>query len=204
MKSKYGFLSAAFVAASVLLGSEASAGDNGGWWGRAGYNTLRVRELTACIDDVTDELRVAFRAPGALAHYGDIVVSAALWGDALCTLPPPVLVPVPPPVFGGWYGDACGGGYLPPPIPPPVLLPPPGPITDVAYIDGFATYAEPAWRDRGNWYYADFDLFPLVANVCGYGVIEDLRIGETTIFIEGRPFVLDYDLPYCGDDWYSL
>lgn len=207
MKSKFGFLSAAIVAATALLGSgEASAGGSGAWWGRAGYGALRVRELHACVDDRTDELRVAFRASDALGCYGDMAVSAVLWGDALCTLPGPAIVPVPLPV----YEAPCGaGGFLPPPVlPPPLLppplLPPPGPITDVAYFDGFATYVEPAWRDRGNWYYADFDILPLVATVCGPGLIEDLRIGKTTIFIDGRAFVIDYDLPYCGDDWYGL
>jgi hypothetical protein len=230
MKSKYGFLSAAFVAASVLLGSgEASAGGNG-WWGRVGYGSLRVREVNACIDTYTASLRVAIRAPGA-GFCNDLAVSANLWGDAVCLMPAPVPGPAyplpPPPVLV----DDCYDGVLlplPPPLgaqvpvlPPPVgaqlpVVPPvgaqlpglppvgvqlPGPIAQLVSIDGFSTHGAIAERALGNWFYADFDLFHLFEASCGAGYMEDMRVGLTTIFIDGRPFVLDYELPNCDADW---
>lgn len=204
MKSKYGVFSAAFVAASVLLGSgEASAGGNA-WWGRAGYGVFGVREIFACIDDFTAELRLAFRAPGSRGRNG-FVVSADLWGDAVCVLPPPLPVPLPVPVDldDGWYDD-CGGAPLPPPVVlPPPPLPPPVPIREVVFIDGYATYDEIALRGYGNWYYADFDILPLIADICGPGDLEDILLGRLTIYIDGRPFVLTHDLPPCAAGWYG-
>lgn len=194
MKCKYGFLSAAFVAASVLLGSqEASAGGNG-WWGRAGYgNLVRVREVYACIDDITAELRVAVRALNTGWCGGEFAVAADLWGAAVCTLPALPPGPAFPPVY-----EPCGALVV-----PPVILPPPGPLTELVAFDGFPTYETIALRESRDWYYADFDLRPLIAGSCAPGFIDDLHIDLATIYIQGRPFVLDYDLPLCGDDWYG-
>ena len=195
MNSKYGVLSAAFVAASVLLGSgDASAGGNS-WWGRAGYGVFGIREIHACIDGFTSELRLAFRAPGSRGRPS-FVVAAALWGDAVCVLPPPL--PLPPPIQYG--DDSCDGELLPPPGPlPPPLVPPP--ITEVVFINGFRTSNELALRGYGNWYYADFDLVPLVADICGPGALDDIELGRLVVHIDGRPFVLTQDMPPCDDDW---
>jgi hypothetical protein len=228
MKCKYGFLSAAFVAASLLLGSgDASAGgpglggpgiggpgNGGGWWGRAGYGALRVREVHACIDAYTATMRVAFRAPGIRGHGEpcDLTVTADLFGDALCLLPPPppappvLLPPPPPPIVGG-----CGGVILPPPgpgglplPPPPVVVPPPppGPITVVTPFDGFGTDVDLAIWTPGNWLHAELDVLPLLAGACGPGDLGDLNIAGTTIFIGGRPFALDF-VPPCDDGFYG-
>jgi hypothetical protein len=206
MKSKFGFLSAAFVAASVLFGSgDASAGGGSQWWGRGGYGPPRIKELHACIDDYTAELRVAFKSPGAngLRRGLPFVVAAELWGDALCTDLVPGPVPLPGP--GDWHdADWCPeSGYPIPYGPGPADIGIPEiPVTRPVYMDGLATYDEPAWQDRGNWFYANFDLFPLTAALCGPGLVEEVFIDRLTIVIDGVPFFLGYEPPPCGVDWY--
>lgn len=203
MKSKFGFFSAALVAATTLLSSgEASAGGAGGWWGRAGYASLRVRDILACVDSYTAELHVAIRTSSA-SWCGDFAVTADLWGDAVCLLPPPPIpaLPLPPvPVY-----DSCGAVLLPPvlPPPPPVILPPPGPLTKLVAFDGFPTHDAIAIRDGREWFRASFDLLPLFAGSCGPGYLDGMNIGFTKLYIDGRPYVLDYDLPECGAaDWW--
>lgn len=207
MKSKYGVLPAVFLAAAALVNSgDATAGDCS-WWGRVGYGPNRVRHVEACLDDYTGALRVAFRYPGArgLLNAPAFVVSAqVIAGDAVCVLPPPIPVPLPGPV--ALPGTPCGaGGLLPPPPPivgppPPIVVPPPPPppLTSIIPIDGFATYDDLAYPGPGNWFYADFDLFPLTDGLCGPGDLDDLAVHATTIYIDGWPFYLNYELPLCG------
>jgi hypothetical protein len=200
MKSKYSLVSIALAAASLLFGpGDASAG-GGSWWGRVGYNRLRVTELRACIDDYSLELRVAFRAPGAasIRGYCGVDVGAMLFGSALCD---------DHRGNDGWYsGWQEEGGYLGY-----------GPRaqglysgyskyddSDVVLINGFRTYRQIADREPGNWFFADFDLIGLQRSACLGGYVEDVYIEEATVFINGRPFYLDeYDLELCGDAWYD-
>ncbi|MBK9259216.1 MAG: hypothetical protein IPM54_05210 [Polyangiaceae bacterium] len=200
MKSKYGFLSAAFVASSILLGSgQASAGDDC-WWGRAGFSgAVRVREILACVDDFTGDLRLAIHAPRALRDK--IIVSADLWGAAECLYP---ALPLLPPVG---FVDDCGVGFLPPALPPilplpgGVVVPPQGRI-DTVYFDAIPTYDELAFRMRDGWYETSIDLVPLAADACYGGVAEELDIDKLVVYIDGWPFRLNYNPPACAGAWW--
>jgi len=200
MKSKYGLISVALAAASLLFGPSDALAGGGSWWGRVGYNRFRITELRACVDDYSLELRVAFKAPGAASFrkYRGFDVSAAVYGSALCD---------DHRGYDSWYsGWQEGGGYLGY-----------GPYAqgaysgyshyddnDVVIIDGFRTYRQIAYWEPGNWFYADFDLIGLQAGVCHTGYLEDVYVNEATVFINGRPFYLDYyDLELCGDTWYD-
>lgn len=199
MKSKYGFLSAAFVASSILLGSgQASAGDDC-WWGRAGFSgAVRPREILACVDDLTGELALAIHAPRALRNK--LIVSADLWGAALCSYP----VPLPGPVG---FVDDCGVGFLPPALPPilpggvvvPGPLPPP--ISEV-FFDAIPTYDELAFRTRDGWYETRIDLVHIAADACYGGVAEELDIDKLVVYIDGWPFRLNYNPPACAGSWW--
>lgn len=201
MKSKFGLLSVAFVAASAFFGpADASATEFSGWYGRVGYGRLRVKELRACVDDYSGMLRVAFKVPGAASYmkYRGVNVSAKLFGNALCD-----------DHLGddGWYtGWAKGGGYYGYGAYAQGLYSGYGKFADedIVYVDGLHTYNEYAHWEPGNWFYAEFDLLAHEKEICHYGYMEDIYINRAHVFINGWRYSLGYyDLELCGDTWYD-
>lgn len=200
MKSKYGLVSVAFAAASLLFGPADALADGGSWWGRVGYDRFRITDIRACVDDYSLTLRVAVKSPGAASfrRYRGLDVAATLYGSALCD---------DHRGYDSWYsGWQNGGGYLGY-----------GPYAqglysgyskfddnDIVSIDGFRTYRQIAYWEPGNWFFADFDLIGLQRGVCLSGYLEDIYVDAATVFVNGRPYYLDYyDLELCGDTWYD-
>jgi hypothetical protein len=231
MKSKYGLLSIAFAAASVLCSPTDASADGGGWWGRGGYG-LKVKDLTACIDDRDLVMYVAFKIPGAAAHYryDTFAVSAGLYGAAFCDDhagydgwysgygpgpigygPGPIGYGAGPIGYGaGQYAGQYGGGFFGygPAGYGPGLVGGYGPghcgdyCDDLVILDGVCTDVAPAFRDHGNWFVTALDLLPLEAEVCHRGYLEDLYVDNAEIFIDGRSYFLDrHDIGFCNDGW---
>jgi hypothetical protein len=201
MKSKYGLISIAFAAASMLLApADASAG-GGSWWGRVGYGGVRVTELRACVDTFTHELRVAAKVPGAASflRYRGIDMAATMFGNALCD-----------DHHGddGWYSGWAkdNGGYYGYGPYAQGLYTGYGKYDDSAIVslDGYTTYTERAYWEPGNWFFATFDLLHLEKDVCHDGYIEDLYVDQALVYVNGRRHYLGYyDLEVCGDTWYD-
>ncbi len=200
MKSKFGLVSVALAAASVLFGSAEASASGGSWWGRAGYDCSRITDLRACIDDRTLQMRVAFRSPGSASFrlYRGFDVAASIRGDVMCDDHRG-----DDGFHSGWLRSGKYVGY--------------GPRVrglysgygqcddqDIVPISGYRTDREIAYRERGNWYFVDLDLEELGEEVCHSRYVEDIYVDRATVLINGRRFYLDAtDLELCGYDDYG-
>lgn len=200
MKSKFGLVSIMFAAVSTLFGSAEASANDGSWWGRAGYGCEgATAEVRACIDDQTQQLRVAFQVLGATRYrsFPQFDVDATIFGNALCDDECG-----DDGLHGGWMrsGNYLGYGSR--------LRPNYNNYgryndRDIVPIDGFRTGREIAYPVAGNWFMATFDLAELGGEVCRDGYIQDVNVERAIVMIEGRRFYLDdSDLSLCAADRY--